>query len=58
MAHDHSFDCRQCGAHLDSQQELNEHNRNEHSIQGKPSDEGQSSQSRSDNDVDNRDARL
>jgi hypothetical protein len=31
MAHTHEFDCKICGEHLDSQQELNEHNREEHS---------------------------
>jgi hypothetical protein len=35
MAHDHSFDCRQCGAHLDSQDELNRHIRENHSAQSK-----------------------
>jgi hypothetical protein len=35
MAHDHSFDCRQCGAHLDSQDELNRHIRENHSAQTK-----------------------
>ena len=33
MAHDHSYDCRQCGAHLDSQEELNRHIRENHSAQ-------------------------
>jgi hypothetical protein len=33
MPHDHTYDCRICGAHLDSQQELNKHNRECHSAQ-------------------------
>ena len=37
MAHDHTFDCRQCGAHLDSQEELNQHIRDRHSQQAQPS---------------------
>jgi hypothetical protein len=39
MAHDHSFDCRQCGAHLDSQEELNRHMREKHSAQGQSSNQ-------------------
>lgn len=35
MAHDHTFDCRICGAHLDSQEALNKHNREKHSAQTK-----------------------
>jgi hypothetical protein len=45
MAHDHSFDCRQCGAHLDSQDELNRHIRENHSAQAKPSGSSQQSSS-------------
>ena len=30
MAHTHEFDCKQCGAHLDSRQELDEHTREKH----------------------------
>jgi hypothetical protein len=33
MEHDHTYDCRLCGAHLDSQQELNKHNRECHTAQ-------------------------
>ena len=33
MAHDHTFDCKQCGAHLDSQEELNKHIRDRHTAQ-------------------------
>jgi hypothetical protein len=48
MAHDHSFDCRQCGAHLDSQEELNRHIRENHSAQAGQQSR-QSSQSQSSN---------
>lgn len=43
MPHDHTYDCRICGAHLDSQQELNKHNRECHSAQAQtePSDSRQ-----------------
>jgi len=27
MAHTHEYDCKVCGAHLDSRQELDQHNR-------------------------------
>ena len=30
MPHTHEFDCKICGEHLDSQNELDEHNRDEH----------------------------
>ena len=30
MAHDHTYDCPQCGAHLDSQRELDDHTRKQH----------------------------
>jgi hypothetical protein len=33
MAHTHEFDCRICGAHLDSQKQLDEHNQKEHTRQ-------------------------
>ena len=33
MAHTHEFDCKICGEHLDSQRELDQHNRDEHSQQ-------------------------
>ena len=36
MPHDHTYDCRLCGAHLDSQQELNKHNRECHTAQADP----------------------
>jgi hypothetical protein len=41
MAHDHTYDCRQCGAHLDSQEELNRHIRENHSAQAQPGDPAQ-----------------
>ena len=31
--HNHEFDCRICGEHLNSQRELDRHNRDEHSQQ-------------------------
>jgi len=30
MAHTHEFDCRICGAHLDSREDLDRHNEKEH----------------------------
>ena len=33
MAHTHEFDCKICGAHLDSRQDLDKHNREKHSNQ-------------------------
>ncbi len=30
MAHTHEFDCKQCGAHLDSREDLERHNREQH----------------------------
>lgn len=33
MAHTHEFDCRVCGAHLDSQRELDEHTKKQHTTQ-------------------------
>jgi hypothetical protein len=33
MAHTHEFDCRICGAHLDSREELDKHARTEHTAQ-------------------------
>lgn len=44
MAHDHTFDCRICGAHLDSQQELNKHNRECHTAQAESSNPSSSQQ--------------
>jgi len=49
MAHTHEFDCRVCGAHLDSQRELDEHTKKTHTAQASsassasnPSDRGSS----------------
>lgn len=33
MAHTHEFDCKACGAHLDSREELDRHNRDHHPSQ-------------------------
>jgi hypothetical protein len=30
MAHTHEFDCKICGAHIDSREELDRHNRANH----------------------------
>ena len=30
MAHTHEFDCKVCGAHLDTRQDLDQHNREKH----------------------------
>lgn len=30
MAHTHEFDCKACGAHLDSREELDRHTRERH----------------------------
>ena len=43
MAHDPSYDCRQCGAHFDSQDGLNRHTRESHATQ--PSSASPSQQS-------------
>ena len=40
MAHTHEFDCKICGAHLDSRQDLDKHNKEKHSNQAQS---GQSS---------------
>jgi hypothetical protein len=45
MAHDHTYDCRQCGAHLDNQEELNRHIRENHSAQAQQSGSSQQSSS-------------
>ena len=49
MAHTHEFDCRVCGAHLDSRQELDQHNRDKHtaSAQSGQSNVGSSQRSSS-----------
>lgn len=33
MAHTHEFDCKACGVHLDSREELDRHNREHHPTQ-------------------------
>lgn len=38
MEHTHEFDCKRCGAHLDSREELDKHNR-EHHAAGSRSDQ-------------------
>jgi len=42
MAHTHEFDCKVCGAHLDSRKELDQHTLEKHK------DKAQSAQSRMD----------
>lgn len=42
MAHSHEFDCKVCGAHLDSREDLDKHNREKHTNQAQS---GQSSSS-------------
>lgn len=46
MAHTHEFDCKVCGAHLDSRQELDQHNRQKHPDQARQAG-GSSSSGRS-----------
>ena len=50
MAHTHEFDCKVCGAHLDSRQDLDQHNREKHSAsaQGGQSNAGSSQRPPSD----------
>lgn len=43
--HTHEYDCRVCGAHLDSQRELDEHNRRHHPGTGEQSAPGMSASS-------------
>jgi len=33
MAHTHEFDCKICGAHLDSREELEQHRKKQHTAQ-------------------------
>jgi hypothetical protein len=47
MAHTHEFDCRVCGAHLDSNKELEDHNRKNHPEQLRANPTGGSSGSKS-----------
>jgi len=53
MAHTHEFDCRICGAHLDSQSDLDQHNRKEHTqnTQSSNSSTERSASSSSNNDL-------
>lgn len=46
MAHTHEFDCRICGAHLDSRQELEQHNRANHPDKARDSQASDSSRMR------------
>jgi hypothetical protein len=43
MTHTHEFDCRICGAHLDSQDELDQHMSAEHTMHVKPQSGGDAS---------------
>lgn len=63
MAHTHEFDCRICGAHLDSKQELDQHNQKQHTAQASggsssgassASSSGGSSSSGNDRNISNR----
>ncbi len=50
MAHTHEFDCKVCGAHLDSRQDLDQHTRKNHpGQQATGSNVNQSSRSDLDN---------
>jgi hypothetical protein len=43
MAHTHEFDCKQCGAHLDSKQDLDRHLKNKHSNEARSTSSSSSS---------------
>jgi len=45
MAHTHEYDCKVCGAHLDSRQELDQHNREHHSSGARSGDQSRSASS-------------
>jgi len=47
VAHTHEFDCKVCGAHLDSSQELDKHNRDNHSSNAQTGQSGFGSSNRS-----------
>jgi hypothetical protein len=47
MPHTHEFDCKVCGAHLDSQQDLDLHNREKHANTAQSAQSNKSSSSRS-----------
>jgi hypothetical protein len=42
---DHDFECRQCGAHFDSRDQLDRHTRQQHTAQAGSSQSGSSSDS-------------
>ena len=48
MAHTHEFDCKVCGVHLDSRQELDRHNREKHPSVAKSGESSMRSSSGSD----------
>ena len=63
MANDHGYDCQQCGAHFDTRDQLDRHNKQQHTQQagsssnvGSSSKSGSSSMNRDLNsrDIDNR----
>jgi hypothetical protein len=47
MAHTHEFDCKVCGAHIDSRQDLERHTREKHSNSAQSGQSSVSSSSRS-----------
>ena len=51
MPDTHEFDCRICGAHLESQQALDEHKRQKHTVQASK-DEWRASRPVSDEGID------
>lgn len=53
MAHTHEYDCKACGAHLDSREELDRHNRQYHSG-GTQNDQSRSASSSSGSSSSNR----
>jgi len=46
MAHTHEFDCKVCGAHLDSRQDLDQHNREKHTASAQSGQSNSSSSQR------------
>jgi hypothetical protein len=56
MAHTHEFDCRICGAHLDSQQELEQHNQTNHPDRARDSQASDSSGMRGRSSSDDRES--
>ena len=49
MAHTHEYDCKVCGAHLDSREDLDRHNREHHQASGSRSADQSRSASSSSN---------